>query len=90
MQSSLRGRQLLATVPGETRNYGLPSALWRDPDVRWLTGVHEAGGRDYLVKEPFEELIWWLQLPSLLRLASKSEPNRSRSQRPSPKLLKRP
>jgi glycosidase len=63
------------TVPGENAT-GLPSALWRDPDVRWLTGVHEAGGRDYLVKEPFEELIWWLQLPSLLRLASKSEPNR--------------
>jgi hypothetical protein len=41
-----------------------------------LTGVHEAGGHDYLVKEPFEELIWWLQLPALLRLASHSEPNR--------------
>ena len=52
------------------------AALWRDPDVRWLTGVHEAGGHDYLVKEPFEELIWWLQLPAMLRLASKSEPNR--------------
>jgi hypothetical protein len=53
-----------------------PPSLWHDSDVRWLTGVHEAGGHDYLVKEPFEELLWWLQLPALLRLASKSEPDR--------------
>ncbi len=53
-----------------------PPSLWHDPDVRWLTGVHEAGGHDYLVKEPFEELLWWLQLPALIRLASKSEPDR--------------
>jgi hypothetical protein len=64
---------LIASGAHET---GFPAALWRDPDVRWLTGVHEAGGHDYLVKEPFEELIWWLQLPALLRLASKSETNR--------------
>jgi glycosidase len=49
-----------------------PPALWRDPDVRWLTGVHEAGGHDYLVKEPFEEMLWWLQLPALLKLAEQS------------------
>ena len=63
------------TVLGEHET-GFAATLWRDPDVRWLTGVHEAGGHDYLVKEPFEELIWWLQLPTLLRLASHSEPNR--------------
>jgi hypothetical protein len=43
--------------------------LWRDPDVRWLTGVHEAQGHAYLVREPYEELLWWLLMPSLLRLA---------------------
>jgi glycosidase len=64
------------TLPGELET-AFPAPLWRDPDVRWLTGVHEAGGHDYLVKEPFEELIWWLQLPPLLRLASHSEPDRS-------------
>jgi hypothetical protein len=47
-------------------------ALWLDPDVRWLTGVHEAEGRDYLVREPFEELLWWLLMPRLLRLANET------------------
>jgi glycosidase len=48
-------------------------ALWLDPDVRWLTGVHEAEGHDYLVREHYEELLWWLQLPALLRLAGETE-----------------
>ncbi|MGD0938402.1 MAG: alpha-amylase family glycosyl hydrolase [Terracidiphilus sp.] len=52
----------------------LRPALWLDPDVRWLTGVHEAEGREYLVREPYEELLWWLQMPSLLRLASEISP----------------
>jgi glycosidase len=68
--------QASRTAPGELETT-FPAALWRDRDVRWLTGVHEAGGHDYLVKEPFEELVWWLQLPALLRLASHSEPHRS-------------
>ena len=51
----------------------LPPSLWSDPDVRWLTGVHQSGDRSYLVKEPFEELLWWLQLPALLKLATKPE-----------------
>ena len=48
----------------------LPRALWRDPDVQWLTGVHEAEGHHYIVREPYEELLWWLQMPALLELAS--------------------
>jgi len=51
---------------------GLPRALWSDPDVRWLTGVHDAGEYSYLVQEPFEELLWWLQMPVILQLASKT------------------
>src|SRR6202034_3030543 len=47
----------------------LPPALWLDPDVRWLTGVHEAEGLDYLVRERYEEMLWWLLMPQLLRLA---------------------
>ena len=56
-------------------------ALWLDPDVRWLTGVHRAEGRDYLVREPYEELLWWLLMPSLLRLASETAPGRAASNR---------
>ena len=51
-------------------------ALWRDPDVRWLTGVHEAGGHAYLVREQYEELLWWLLMPSLLRVCSETTPSR--------------
>jgi hypothetical protein len=47
----------------------LPPALWLDPDVRWLTGVHEAEGHAYLVRERYEEMLWWLLMPQLLRLA---------------------
>jgi hypothetical protein len=47
----------------------LSPALWADPDVRWLTGVHEAKGHFYLVREPYEEMLWWLLLPSLLKMA---------------------
>jgi glycosidase len=51
-------------------------SLWLDPDVRWLTEVHEAEGQAYLVRERYEELLWWLFIPSLLRLAGDSAPSR--------------
>jgi hypothetical protein len=51
--------------------------LWLDPDVRWLTGVHEAGDHAYLVRERYEELLWWLLMPRLLRLAG--EPSLDRA-----------
>ncbi len=53
----------------------LAPALWLDPDVRWLTGVHEAEGHYYLVRERYEELLWWLLMPSLLRLAGEPSPS---------------
>jgi len=55
----------------------LSPALWLDPDVRWLTGVHAAGGHAYLVRELYEELLWWLLMPSLLRLAGEPAPSRT-------------
>ena len=55
----------------------LAPALWLDPDVRWLTGVHEAEGHLYLVREQYEELLWWLLMPSLLRLAGETAPSRA-------------
>jgi hypothetical protein len=51
--------------------------LWQDPDVRWLTGAHLVEGRSYFIKESYEELIWWLQLPALCKLAAQSLPTRS-------------
>ncbi len=55
----------------------LAPALWLDPDVRWLCGVHEAEGHFYLIRERYEELLWWWLMPSLLRLAGESAPSRS-------------
>jgi hypothetical protein len=40
-----------------------------DPDVAWLIGVHRYEDEQYFVKEPFERFLWWMALPSLLRLA---------------------
>jgi hypothetical protein len=59
---------------------GLPRTLWADPDVRWLTGVHDAGDHTYFVCEPYEELLWWLQMPALLAIASETAPKRAELQ----------
>jgi hypothetical protein len=59
----------------EVENVALSPVLWHDPDVRWLTGVHEAEGHFYLVREQYEELLWWLLMPSLLSLAAHPNPN---------------
>jgi hypothetical protein len=56
---------------------GFPAPLWSDPDVRWLTGAHESGGSTYFVREPYEELLWWLLMPSLLRTAGEAQPTKS-------------
>ncbi len=56
---------------------GLAPSLWLDPDVRWLTGVHPAEGREYLVRERYEELLWWMLMPSLLKLADDPAPKRA-------------
>jgi len=50
--------------------------LWLDPDVRWLTGVHEAEGREYILRERYEEQLWWLLMPPLLRIAGETAPSR--------------
>jgi glycosidase len=55
--------------------------LWADRDVRWLTGVHAAGGHEYLVREPYEELLWWLLMPSLLRAAGEPAPSKAELER---------
>lgn len=48
----------------------LPLDLWQDPDVRWLTGIHTSEGHEYIVREPYEQLLWFLSLPLLLHLPS--------------------
>ena len=55
----------------------IPAALWSDPDVRWLTGYNEAEGHAYVVRERYEELLWWLSLPERIKLANVPVPNRA-------------
>jgi hypothetical protein len=66
-----------ALAPAESLSGPIPSALWSDPDVRWLTGIHTAEAHEYLVRESYEELLWWMQLPSLLKLAGETNPSRA-------------
>jgi glycosidase len=64
-----------ASVP-EGEKVVLAPALWHDPDVAWLTGLHEAEGHFYIVRDQYEELLWWLLMPSLLSLAGETNPSR--------------
>ena len=64
-------------VPATHEKIGLTPTLWSDPDVRWLCGVHQAGNCEYLIRERYEELLWWLLMPSLLELAAAPTPDRA-------------
>jgi glycosidase len=56
-------------APTPTVENAFAAALGIDPDLRWLSGIHEAEGHSYLVHEAYEELLWWLQLPTFLRMS---------------------
>ncbi|MGO8758482.1 MAG: alpha-amylase family glycosyl hydrolase [Terracidiphilus sp.] len=71
------GKPAPGSTPVRLEPVALAPALWLDPDVRWLCGVHESDGHIYLVREQYEELLWWLLMPSLLRLAGESAPRRA-------------
>ena len=44
---------------------------WDNPDVVWVTGLHEAQGHRWFNKEAHERLVWWRLLPRLVELARK-------------------
>jgi hypothetical protein len=46
--------------------------FWSEPDVRWLAGVNTSAGITYINREQFEELLAWLQLPTLIRIAQRT------------------
>ncbi len=46
----------------------LPQTCWDDPDIRWLTGLHESEGASYFWQEAYEELLWWRTLPDWMLL----------------------
>jgi hypothetical protein len=57
--------------------FSLLSLLEVNPEVRWLAGVHEAGEKTYFIQEPFEQLLWWIQLPSLVEAAAGPTPEKA-------------
>ena len=40
-------------------------------------GVHEAEGHTYMVRERYEELLWWLLMPELLRMSGEKKQRRA-------------
>ncbi len=54
-----------------THANGAATIFWTDPDVVWLTHLHEADGHRYFNREAYEQLLCWNCLPVLLDLAAK-------------------
>jgi glycosidase len=53
--------------------------LWiHDPDVAWLIGVHQYEDVNYIVKEHFERLLWWMALRDFLTVAAGPHPDAER------------
>jgi hypothetical protein len=66
-------RLLLALTHTQPAKPGKPllldsKQLWNDPDLQWLLGINTSGAHTYFNKELFEEALWWMQLPSFMRL----------------------
>jgi hypothetical protein len=75
-RAAVRVRVLIAqTKDAGTENAG--GIAWKDPDVAWLTGLHESDGHRYFNKESHEQMLWWLALPRLVALAGKDAAGRS-------------
>ena len=68
-QAAAQVRLLLSHAsPGAVRS----EAFWAEADVRWLAGVNTSSGITYFNREQFEELLAWLQLPALIRIAQRT------------------
>jgi glycosidase len=68
-RAAARVRILLLHKDGDLVDTVRRKEFWADPDVQWLTGLHESDGRMYFNKEGFGELVRWLQLPQLIEIA---------------------
>ena len=66
---------------------GFPRGFWDEGDARWLLKVHEAAGEEYFNKELHQQMLWWAQLPDLLRLAAPDVAGKKTRQRPSIKAI---
>ncbi len=78
-RAAARIRALLAHKPwgpgDDTKKPRAPFSWLQDPDVAWLIGVHSYQDVRYFNKESYEQLLWWMALPALLRIAAKPKPD---------------
>ncbi len=65
-RAAARVRLLLTQSSDSRPDAATPSLDWDDPDVVWLTGLHEAQGHRYFNKEAHEQLLWWICLPRFI------------------------
>ncbi|HEY4010125.1 MAG TPA: alpha-amylase family glycosyl hydrolase [Acidobacteriaceae bacterium] len=72
-RAAARVRVLLAHGERPVDTVVLERRFWEDPDVRWLAGVNESGGKTYVNQEATAELVAWMMLPELLAAAESGE-----------------
>ena len=68
-RAAARVRVLLAQNGESIAKRAYDRKFWDDPDVRWLAGVNESGGKTYFNQEATDELLAWMSLPALLKAA---------------------
>ncbi len=74
-RAAARVRVLIAQPP-PTDAEPRPLA-WDDPDVVWLTGLHQAQGHRYFNKEAYEQLLWWSSLPEFIAVVEQDPSGKS-------------
>lgn len=73
-RAAARVRVLLAYGDEPLEVVAYSPRFWNEPDVRWLTGVNESGGKTYFNQEATDELLAWMALPLLLGVAESAAP----------------
>jgi hypothetical protein len=73
-RAAARVRVLLVFGDQSLQTVAYSRRFWGDPDVRWLAGVNQSGGKTYVNQEATDELLAWMALPSLLKVAASVEP----------------
>jgi hypothetical protein len=76
-RAAARVRVLLAQSKEIEIPAGAQPLAWSEPDIAWLTGLHEAQGHRYFNKEAYEQLLWWSTLPQLVAIAEKDPSGKS-------------
>ncbi len=80
-RAAARVRLLLSPSSG-ARSGAIRQLLdWTDPDVVWLTSLHQAQGHRYFNKEAHEQLVWWALLPQLVATVEKDSTAKSAATR---------